>query len=75
MDKQGELEESEPAASHHPRLTSPGLHRGLSGEEFDLLSRRCGFDPWLGKILWRREWQHFCTLGREIPGTQDPGGL
>ena len=19
--------------------------------------RRCGFDPWVGKILWRRKWQ------------------
>ena len=19
--------------------------------------RRCGFDPWLGKIPWRRKWQ------------------
>ena len=22
-----------------------------------LSSRRCGFDPWVGKTLWRREWQ------------------
>jgi len=20
-------------------------------------SRNCGFDPWVGKILWRRKWQ------------------
>ena len=22
-----------------------------------LLSRRCKFDPWVGKILWRKKWQ------------------
>ena len=20
-------------------------------------SKRCGFDPWVGKIFWRRKWQ------------------
>jgi len=20
--------------------------------------KRCRFDPWVGKILWRRAWQH-----------------
>ena len=23
-----------------------------------LQGRRHGFDPWVGKILWKREWQH-----------------
>jgi len=22
-----------------------------------LPSRRCGFEPWVGKIAWRRKWQ------------------
>jgi len=22
-----------------------------------LMSRRCGFNPWVGKIPWRRKWQ------------------
>ena len=27
------------------------------GGSFRLPFRRCGFDPWVGKIPWRREWQ------------------
>ena len=27
-----------------------------SGEEFPSQCRRCGFDPWVGKIPWRRKW-------------------
>ena len=29
----------------------------LSGKESTCQCRRCGFDPWLGKIPWRRTWQ------------------
>ena len=34
-----------------------GLPRGLSGKEPTCQCRRCGFDPWIEKILWRRKWQ------------------
>jgi len=37
---------------------------------------RCGFDPWVGKIPWRRKWQ--ATPGflpSESPWTEEPGGL
>ena len=37
-----------------------GLPRGLSGSRVHLQcrrDRRCGFDPWVGKIPWRRAWQ------------------
>jgi len=34
-----------------------GLPRGRSGKELACQSRRCGFDPWLRKIPWRRKWQ------------------
>ena len=37
-----------------------GLPWWLSGKESSCLSRRhrrLGFDPWVGKISWRREWQ------------------
>ena len=34
---------------------SEGLPRGLSGKESACQYRRCGFDPWVGKILWRRD--------------------
>ena len=44
---------------------------------------RCEFDPWVGKILWRRasslEWVYSRILSRilvwRIPWTQKPGGL
>ena len=26
------------------------------GKEYACQCRRCGFDPWVGKIPWRREW-------------------
>jgi len=29
----------------------------LSGKESACQCRRCGFDPWVGKIPWRRKWQ------------------
>ena len=31
-----------------------GLPWWLSGKESAYQCRRCGFDPWVGKILWRR---------------------
>ena len=34
-----------------------GLPRWHSGEESDCRCRRHGFDPWAGKIIWRRKWQ------------------
>ena len=35
-----------------------------------------GFDPWVGKIAWRRAWQPtpVFLLG-ESPWTEEPGGL
>ena len=36
------------------------LSRGLSGKESACQCRRCWrqqFDPWIGKIPWRRKWQ------------------
>jgi len=32
------------------------VSQGLSGKESAHQCRRCGFDPWVGKI-WRRKWQ------------------
>ena len=34
-----------------------GLLRWLRGKESACQYRRCEFDPWVGKILWRRKWQ------------------
>ena len=36
-------------------------------------TERCRFNPWVGKILWRREWQP--VLAWKIPWTEEPGGL
>ena len=34
------------------------------------------FDPWVGKIPWRRAWQHIpVLLPGESPWTKEPGGL
>ena len=35
------------------------LPRWLSGEEPACQWRRCEFDPWVGKIPWKRKWQPF----------------
>ena len=37
--------------------TSLGLPRWVSGKESACQCRRCGFDPWVGRIPWRRKWQ------------------
>ena len=34
-----------------------GLPRWLSSKESACQCRRRGFDPWIGKIPWRRKWQ------------------
>ena len=60
------------AHNHHPitcriylLLGFPG---GTSGKEPTCQSRRhkrCGFNPWVRKILWRKKWQHTPVL---LPG-------
>ena len=39
---------------HHPHQ---GLPRWLVGKASTCPGRRRGFDPWVGKIPWRRKWQ------------------
>ena len=40
-----------------------------------LQCQRPGFDPWIGKILFRREWiTHSSILAWRIPWTEEPGG-
>ena len=34
-----------------------------------------GFDPWVGKIPWRRTWQPIPVLAWRIPWTEEPGGV
>ena len=41
-----------------------------------LQCRRPGFDPWVGKIPWRRAWQPTLVfLPGESPWTEEPGSL
>ena len=45
---------------HHTHVLGMGLPRWLSGKESTYQCRRhrrYGFDPWVGKIPWRRKWQ------------------
>ena len=38
--------------------------------------KRHGFDPWVGKIPWRKKWQPTSVfLPGKIPWTEEPGGL
>ena len=46
--------------SHAKTLINGGFLGGTSGKEPSCQCRRhkrCGFKPWVGKILWRRAWQ------------------
>ena len=52
------------------------LPRWFSGKELACPCRRHGFNPWVGKISWRRAWQPFIVLlPGESPWTEEPGGL
>ena len=37
-------------------ITVLGLPKWLSSERIHLQCRRCRFEPWVGKIPWRRAW-------------------
>ena len=42
-----------------------GLLWWLSGKELACQRRRCGFNPWVGTIPWRRKWQ---SISEFLPG-------
>ena len=56
-----------------------GLPGDTNGKELACQCRRhkrLGFNPWVGKVPWRRAWQPTPVfLPRESPGTEEPGGL
>ena len=56
-----------------------GIPRWPSGEEPTWQCnrlKRCRFDPWVGKIPWRKAWQSTpVLLPGESPWTEEPGGL
>ena len=55
----------------------PGITSG-SGKELNCQCRshkRCGFDPWVSKIPWRRAWQPTpVSLPRESRGQRNLAG-
>ena len=57
------------------------LPRWCSGKESTCQCRRCGFDPWVGKIPWRRKWQPTPVFlpgeshGQRSLGGYNPQGL
>ena len=54
------------------------LPDGTSGKEFTCQCRRhkrCGFDPWVRNIPWRRKGQPTPVLAWRIPWTEEPGRL
>ena len=53
-----------------------GLPWWLRWQRICLRCRRPGFDPWVGKIPWRRAWQPIPVfLPGDSPWTEEPGGL
>ena len=58
--------------------TRQGFSGGASSKEPTWQRRRrkrCRFDPWVGKIPWRRAWQPTPVfLPGESPWTEEPGG-
>ena len=57
----------------------PGLPSWLQCKEHTCQCRkcnRCGFDPWVEKIHWRKKWQiHSSILAWSIPWLKEPGKL
>ena len=50
------------------------LLRWFEGKESACQSsrhRRCGFDPWVGKIPWRRKWQPTSLAGHSPWGRKE----
>ena len=73
--------EAEPEAEMMPyrfglQYPPAGLPWWLSWLRVHLQCGRPGFDPWVGKIPWRKAWQPTPVfLPGESPWTEDPGGL
>ena len=52
------------------------LQRWINGKESTCQAGVLRFNPWLGKIPWRRKWQPISSiLAWEILWTEEPGGL
>ena len=66
---------SNPGLLHWQADSLPSELQG-NGKESACQCRRPGFDPWVGKIPWRREWQPTPVfLPGESSWTEEPGWL
>ena len=60
QDRRCKFSEKYSKCRYYHLITRKGFPGGASGKEPTCHCRRhkrCGFDPWVGKIPWRREWQ------------------
>ena len=58
------------------RETWVGFPGGSAVKNLPAKCRRCGFDPWVGKIPLEEEMAtHSSILAWEIPWTEEPGRL
>ena len=58
------------------RVYGYGLPRWLSRKEFTCQCKRCGLDPWAGKIPLEEEMAaHSSVLAWKTPWREEPGGL
>ena len=56
----------------------PGLPKWCSSRESTCQCsrhRRCRFDPWVGKVPWRRKWQPFSSSLAWVPCSEEHNGL
>ena len=60
---------------HIPHILDLASHMALLVAQM-VKNLRPGFDPWVGKVFWRRAWQPTpVILPGESPWTEEPGGL
>ena len=66
-------------AGRHALLQGDLLNPGIESTSLTspaVIDGRPGFDPWVGKIPWRRKCQtHSSIVAWRIPWTEEPGGL
>ena len=62
------------STQYRPYMTNLGLSWWLSGKEATCQCKRFGFNLWVGKISWRREWLPTTgVLAWEVSRTEEPG--
>ena len=63
--------------TNRPRAYEFSLKKKKKGVRICLQCGRPEFNPWVGKIPWRREWlaTHSSILALRLPWTEKPGGL